>query len=223
MIKAMINKEWYKTRRVFVVSLVIALLFALYAVMRIHRLIALKGMDHLWLIALLKDNSFADIIQLIPMLAGIAIGVSQMAPEMSHKRLKLTLHLPVAQTRTIMLMLAVGLIEMLVIVVVQAAVIGIYDLTVMPSELTCRIMLSAMPWFVAGFASYLLTSAICLEPAWSRRIILALTGTALLLMFFFQPSLEAYNSFMPILIIVTALLVILSLGSVIRFKEGLCN
>lgn len=223
MIKAIINKEWYKTRKVFAISLIISMLAAIYAVLRIQRLIALKGMDHLWMIALLKDNSFADIIRLVPLLAGIAIGVAQMVPEMSQKRLKLTLHLPVDQTRLLMLMLGTGIAEMLVITGVAVAVIGFYDSMVMPARLTVRIMLSVLPWVVAGFASYLLTCAICLEGTWRRRIILALAGAAFLLAMFLEPALEAYNSFLPTLIIVTVLLALLSTGSVIRFKEGLDN
>lgn len=223
MIKAIINKEWYKTRKVFAIFLIISLLAAIYAVLRIQRLIALKGMDHLWMIALLKDNSFADIIRLVPLLAGIAIGVAQMVPEMSQKRLKLTLHLPVDQTRLLMLMLGTGIAEILVITGVAVAVIGFYDSMAMPARLTVRIMLSVLPWVVAGFASYLLTCAICLEGSWRRRIILALAGAAFLLTMFLEPALEAYNSFLPMLIIVTVLLALLSAGSVIRFKEGLDN
>ncbi len=221
MIRSIIYKEWYKTRKTFIVTLVVAILFAVYAVLRIHRLIALKGMEHLWLISLLKDNSFADIIRLIPLLAGIAIGVAQMAPEMSYKRLKLTLHLPVEQTRTIMLMLCVGMAEILVITGVQAAIVGVCDSLVMPAELTARIMLSMLPWFIAGFAAYLFACAVCLEATWRRRVIIALVATAMLLMFFLDPALESYNSFIPVMIIFTALLAILSAGSVIRFKEGL--
>lgn len=223
MIKAIINKEWYKTRKMFAISFIISLLAAIYAVLRIQRLIAMKGMDHLWMIALLKDNSFADIIRLVPLLAGIAIGVAQMVPEMSQKRLKLTLHLPVDQTRLLMLMLGTGIAEILVITGVAVAVIGFYDSMVMPARLTVRIMLSVLPWVVAGFVSYLLTCAICLEGSWRRRIILALAGAAFLLTMFLEPALEAYNSFLPMLIIVTVLLALLSAGSVIRFKEGLDN
>ena len=223
MIKAIINKEWYKTRKMFAISLIISLMAAIYAVLRIQRLIALKGMDHLWMIVLLKDNSFADIIRLVPLLAGIAIGVAQMVPEMSQKRLKLTLHLPVDQTRLLMLMLGTGIIEILLITGVAVAVIGIYDSMVMPARLTVRILLSVLPWVVAGFASYLLTCAICLEGTWRRRIILTLAGAAFLLTMFLEPALEAYNSFLPMLIIITVSLAILSVGSVIRFKEGLDN
>ena len=221
MIKAIINKEWYKTRLAFFVTLAVSLLFSAYAALRINRLIALKGVDHLWLIVLLKDNTFADMIQMLPLLTGLVLGVAQMAPEMSHKRLKLTMHLPVPQTKLLMLMLAVGVAEALVVFAGQAAVIGIYDLTVMPAPMVASIMLTTLPWFVAGLAAYLFACAICLEASWRRRVGLGLLAAAMLAMFYSQPALEAYNSFLPILLIATASLAILSAGSMIRFKEGL--
>lgn len=56
--KALIFKEWIKTRMVFFISLGLAVSIALYAVVMMNRLIELKGIDHLWLIMLLKDNTF---------------------------------------------------------------------------------------------------------------------------------------------------------------------
>ena len=92
--KALLYKEWLKTRRVFWVALAVAMALSIYAVIMINRLVSLKGVEHLWLIMLLKDNTFIDIIKYSPAAVGIAIGLSQMVPEMIGKRLKLTLHLP---------------------------------------------------------------------------------------------------------------------------------
>ena len=84
--KAIIFKEWIKTRMVFFISLVLALATAGYAMLMVNRLIELKGVEHLWLIMLLKDNTFIDIIKYVPVAVGIAVGVAQMAPEMNQKR-----------------------------------------------------------------------------------------------------------------------------------------
>ena len=72
--KALIFKEWVKTRMVFFISLALAICVALYAVLMMKRLIELKGVDHLWLILLLKDNTFIDIIKYIPLVVGVALG-----------------------------------------------------------------------------------------------------------------------------------------------------
>lgn len=218
--KAIIFKEWIKTRMVFAISLVLAVSVALYAVLMMNRLIELKGAEHLWLIMLLKDNTFVDIIKYVPLVIGLAVGVAQMAPEMSQKRLKLTLHLPYPQGRLIALMLLSGLCELFVIYFLQAAIIATYDFGILPVELVERVMLTMLPWYFAGFTAYLFVTAICLEGTWRRRIVLSLLAIAVLMMYFLQTALEAYNGMMFIIIIATLLLTVLSFGSIIRFKEG---
>lgn len=218
--KAIIFKEWIKTRMVFAISLVLAVSVALYAVLMMNRLIELKGAEHLWLIMLLKDNTFVDIIKYVPLVIGLAVGVAQMAPEMSQKRLKLTLHLPYPQGRLIALMLLSGLCELFVIYFLQAAIIATYDFSILPVELVERVMLTTLPWYFAGFTAYLFVTAICLEGTWRRRIVLSLLAIAVLMMYFLQTAFEAYNGMMFIIIIATLLLTVLSFGSIIRFKEG---
>lgn len=218
--KALLFKEWLKTRRVFAVSLILAVAMASYTVLMMNRLIELKGVEHLWLIMLLRDNSFVDIIKYIPIIIGIAIGVSQMAPEIMQKRLKLTLHLPYPQDRLISLMLMTGIIELLVIFIIQIGIIAVYDSAILPRELVCRVILTTLPWYFAGFTAYLFTTSICLEGTWKRRVILGLLCVATLMIYYLQPALEAYNGMIIIMIIFFFLLSILSFGSVIRFKEG---
>lgn len=218
--KALIFKEWVKTRKVFFICLAFAVCVTLYAVLMMKRLIELKGVEHLWLIMLLKDNTFIDIIKYVPMVVGLAVGVAQMAPEMAQKRLKLTLHLPYPQMKLVGLMLLTGLMELLVIYLVQGVIIAVFDSTVIPSELVSRIMLTTLPWFFAGFTAYLFVTAICLEGTWRRRVIMALLGIAVLMVYFLQPVPEAYNGMLFLLIVVTLLLSLLSFGSIVRFKEG---
>lgn len=74
--KALILKEWIKTRMVFLVALLLAVAIAGYSILMMNRLIELKGVYHLWLIMLLKDNTFIDIIKYVPLVIGIALGLS---------------------------------------------------------------------------------------------------------------------------------------------------
>ena len=120
MTKAIFLKEWLKTRRVFWVSLLVAVLFAVYAIMCIRRVSTSHGVEHVWLIMLMKDQTFIDAIKYVPALIGIALGVAQMAPEMQQKRLKLTLHLPYPQNRLIATMIGTGLGQLTLLVAAQA-------------------------------------------------------------------------------------------------------
>lgn len=218
--KALIYKEWLKTRRVFWIALLFAVALAAYALLMMNRLIELKGVDHLWLIMLLKDNTFIDIIKYSPAVIGIALGAAQMVPEMTQKRLKLTLHLPYPQRKLVGLMLLSGLVELIVIYIIQLAILVIYDFTILPHELVWRVALTALPWYFAGFTAYLFVTAISLEGTWRMRVVLALLAVASLMIFFLQPAPEAYNGMAAIIVIFIVLLTLLSFGSVIRFKEG---
>lgn len=220
MVKALFFKEWIKTRGVFFISLVVLAAVSAYAVLMMSRLIQLKGVDHLWLIMILRDNSFVDPLKYLPAIAGIALAAAQMAPEMSQKRLKLTLHLPYPQNTLVAIMLAMGLIELFVIYALQFAIIGIYDSTILPSELVGRVLLTMVPWSLAGFTAYLFTCSVCLEGTWKRRVILSLLGLAVMFIYYLQPALEAYNGMLLLIIIFICVSTILSFGSIIRFKEG---
>ena len=218
--KAIIFKEWLKTRKVFWVALAVAVLFALYAVMSMNRVATLKGVDHIWLIMLMKDNTFVSILQYLPLAIGLALGAAQFVPEMLQKRLKLTLHLPVPMTRLLIAMIAVGLAELLIIFALQLLIVVIYDSTFLVPELVGRVTLTTIPWYLAGFIGYLFTASVCLEGTWRQRLIVGLLGIGSVMVCFLHDAPEAYNGMLWILILFVILSTLLSFRSVYRFKEG---
>lgn len=218
--KAIVYKEWIKTRRVFFIMLLLSVAMAGYAILAMNRIATLKGVDHLWIVMLAKDNMFIDIIKYVPLVVGIAVAVAQMAPEMSHKRLKLTLHLAYPQMKLIGLMLATGLVEVLIIFAVQLLMLVVYDSTILVPELVGRMALTSLPWYFAGFTAYLFVASVCLEGTWYMRVILSLLAIAVFMMYFLQDSPEAYNGMILVMIVFVGILTLFSFGSVIRFKEG---
>ncbi|MBD5194060.1 MAG: hypothetical protein HDS91_06020 [Bacteroidales bacterium] len=221
MYSSIIFKEWLKTRRIFFTALVVALLVAVYVILTTNSFIKEHGVVSLWLSMLQKDVSFVEAVTYIPLAIGIALGVAQMVPEVTQKRLKLTLHLPIPQSRLIALMLAAGLLELFVIYVLQMGVILAYDATIFHSQMVGRVFLTMLPWYLAGFVGYLFVTSVCLEGTWYMRILLSLVGVAVLLVMFLQPSAMAcYNYMLPTVIIFIAIITIFSFGSIARFKEG---
>ena len=218
--KAILSKEWLKTRLAALVAFLLCESMAVYAVLRINRLVALKGADHLWMIMLLKDNTFIDSICYTPVVAALIVGIAQMAPEMTQKRLKLTLHLPYPQMRMIGLMLAVGVGELLAIYALQCVTIGVFYSTLIPASLVSRVVMTSLPWYMAGFMAYVFAAAVCLEGTWPRRAVLALLGLCAVMICYLQPAPEAYNSMIWMMRLFSFLLGLLPLGSVLRFKEG---
>lgn len=221
MYSSIIFKEWLKTRRVFFIALAVALLVAVYVILRTNSMINEHGIVSLWLSMLLKDVSYVDTLTYIPLAVGLALGIAQMVPEVAQKRLKLTLHLPFPQLRLVAMMLATGLLELLVIYLLQAGVILIYDATIFHSELVGRVFLTMLPWYLAGFVGYLFVTSVCLEGTWYMRILLGLVGVAVLLVMFLQPAtMAAYNYMIVTIVVFIALITIFSFGSIARFKEG---
>lgn len=223
MTKAIFFKELIKTRRVFWISLLVAIIFAIYAIMCIRRVGTSHGVEHIWLIMLMKDQTFIDAIKFLPPVIGLALGVAQMSPETQQKRLKLTLHLPYPQNKLIFTMICAGMVQCLLIFIIQALIIGIYYYGVVAPEMTTHVMLTTLPWYLAGLTAYLFTAAVCLEGTWRRRIILSLIALGVVSVYYMQSVPQAYNGIIFGAIIFTLLLILLSLYSVNRFKEGLID
>lgn len=220
MTKAIFYKEWIKTRWYFLLLLAVSLCVTAYELLRIQRIVTFNGAGHLWTLLLTRDNVFIERLTYLPLLCGIALAVAQYVPEMIHKRLKLTLHLPYPQYRMILYMLSAGIAELMVVFLLQNLAVYLYLQVILPGELISRILLTALPWFVCGFNAYLFVAAVCTEPSWRMRIIdlLVLAGTTRL--YFMKDVPESYNSFLFWLVIAVLPVAIIVLRSVIRFKEG---
>lgn len=162
--KAIFYKEWIKTRRYFPIALTVSVIFIIYALLGVQRVINFRGVAHLWEILLSRDVVFIETLTYIPLLAGLLLAIVQFVPEMQQKRLKLTLHLPYPQNRMLMLMLIAGLSELIVIYLIDYLILYVYLQNILAPELTDRILLTSLPWYIGGITAYSLTSWICLEP-----------------------------------------------------------
>lgn len=223
MTKAIIFKEWLKTRRTFLIELLVAMLMAAYAIMCIRRVATSHGVEHVWLIMLMKDQTFIDSLKYLPPVLGLVLALTQMVPETRLKRLKLTLHLPVSNRRVIATMLGVGVAELLTIFILQLGVVAGYYATVITPEMTLHVVLTTLPWYIAGVIAYMFGCAACLEGRWRRRVVIGLLGLASVSVFYLQNMPQAYNGMIIGAVVFCCLLVWLSFLSVIRFKEGLID
>lgn len=218
--KALCYKEWIKTRYYYFLAILVSWGMTGYCILKINRAITMKGAPHLWEVMLGKDVVFIDLLTYLPLLIGIFLAWVQFVPEMQQNRLKLTLHLPVSQYKTISIMLSFGIILLLIGFASDFLLLWLYLQKFFATELTSRILLTAIPWFTAGITGYLLTAWICLEPTWKRRILNILISAAILRIFFLPSVPESYNCFLPILILFTILTLFFSLLSVSRFRAG---
>lgn len=213
-------KEWIKTRYYYIAAFVVMLAFCIYCILNIGRVIELKGAAHIWEVMLQRDAIFIQQLRFIPLIVGILAGIFQFIPEVSQKRIKLTMHLPCRYIQSIGSMLLFGFSGLLLIYGSNFLVLGISLSNHFAAEMVSRILLTALPWYVAGILGYLLTVWISVEPTWKRRIVNILIAAALLRLFFISEVPEAYNRFLPILITYTLFAATLPFYSVARFKTG---
>lgn len=220
MTKALIYKEWIKMRYFYPLCAVALLGFTAYALLRIERVITFRGVSHVWEMLLQKETVFIEILQYLPLLSGVALALVQFVPEMARKRLKLTLHLPYPQQRTILLMAGLGLGALVALFAVQAVVLGAYLHTLLAPELVARILLTTLPWYLAGPVFYLLTAWVCLEPTWRRRVANVLIAAGVCRIFFLSEVPQAYDGMLPWLVGFLLCALFFPLVSVYRFRQG---
>lgn len=220
MIKAIFYKEWIKMRWFCLVAALFLAGFTAYALLRVQRVITFKGAAHIWEVMLEKEVVFIDILQYLPVLLGVLLALVQFIPEMTHKRLKLTLHLPFPQRKMILLMMGVGLAALAVLSAVQAFVLWCYFRTLLAPELVSRILLTSLPWYLAGLALYPLAAWVCLEPTWRRRVADILVAVGVCRLFFLSETPQAYDGMLPWLLALLLCVLFFPLLSVYRFKQG---
>ena len=195
MIKAIFYKEWIKMRCFYPLSALFLFGATAYALLRVQRVITFKGAAHVWEVMLEKEVVFIDILQYLPALLGVLLAVVQFVPEMAQKRLKLTLHLPFPQWKMILLMSGIGLGALALLFIVQTAVLWGYFHALLAPELVARILLTALPWYLA------IAVGVC-------RI------------FFLSDTPQAYDGMLSWLALLLVCSLFFPLLSVYRFKQG---
>ena len=220
MIKAIFYKEWLKVRWFYFVANVALLSFTIYSILKISRVIKIKGVEHLWEVMLYRDAIFIDMLKYVPLIIGILLAVVQFIPEMNKKCLKLTLHLTCSNMKMVMTMVLSGFVILVASFSVSLITLKIFLSNHFAGELQSQVIMTSLPWYIAGILSYFLVSWVCLEPTWKRRVVNLIISAIVLKIFFFSSKPQAYNDFLPWLMIYSISALTLSWLSVIRFKAG---
>lgn len=220
MIKAIFYKEWLKTRWYYILANILTLSFTIYSIVKINRVIRVKGAQHVWEVMLQRDAIFVDLLQYIPLLIGILMAVVQFVPEMNNKSLKLTLHLPNSALGMVAVMLASGVAMLLLCFGINMGILSFALQSSFATELQANILMTALVWYIAGITAYILIAWVCLEPTWKMRVLNLIITAFTLKIFFMSPTPQAYNGFIVWLILYTIAILSLPWLSVSRFKVG---
>ena len=220
MYQSLFYKEWIKTRKIIGLLVVIFIGLISYIFIEILQQLRTSGAVNFVESVVQKDILLLPLIKYLPVLSGILLAISQYTPEMQNKRLKLTLHLPMSESSIVSAMVGYGFIVMLSLLAVSFAILLIGLGILFPAEIVCANFLSALPWFLAGFAGYLLATWVCLEPVWKYRVFNSIPGIAILSFFFISTKSGGIVTFLPELVTVIVASLLFGYYSVARFKEG---
>lgn len=138
-------KEWMKTRRLIgVMSLLMAAAVG-YTYIDLTHAIRLNEAVNVWYGCLFQGTSVAPWMMYLLPLAGIALGVVQYVPEMTQKRLKLTLHLPAGETQIMASMLWYGFSVILLLCLLLLLLLAAVTRLFLPSEVVGMMLQQLLP------------------------------------------------------------------------------
>jgi len=213
-------KEWIKTRKILLLSLIIFAALIIYTFIDVEQMFRVGGATQVWTDTILKDINVLERMQWLPLILSVLFGLSQFVPEMTNKRLKLTLHLPMPESKTTFAMLAYGVLSLLSLFVIVYAAIIIGMSFYYPSEMIQNMFNSSLPWFMAGLTGYLFVAWICIEPVWRQRVFNSLIAVYALTFFMITAKSGAFSPFIPYLVVTTFVVFFFSFYSMSRFKDG---
>lgn len=221
MFKSMIYKEWLKTWAAIACLVLMLIGFTAYDFLALAKNASLQGYGFLWSYAVGKYSILVDNLIYLPVICGLALAAAQFIPETYRKCLKLTLHLPMPQLRTVSIMQGYGLVVLLVFFTIQAASLGIFLGHYLVADIVWRILFSLLTWYCAGLCAYIWAGAIILEPAWRMRIFETVLMLALLSTFYLSSQMMGYSrGILPLATATTLAAFPLIHYSVRRFKDG---
>lgn len=219
MYRSLFFKEWIKTHRLIWLLTIVFAGVTGYIFLNISKLIQ-AGVIPLWGAIIENDLTLVSLIKFFPGAAGLLFAIVQFAPEMQSKRLKLTLHLPLNESKNLCAMLGYGVVILSLLFIITSLVLLGGISASFSSEIVMANFLKMLPWFLGGYATYLLGAWISFEPVWMQRVLNAMPAVALVSLFYMDASSGAYVPFLPFLIVIVVVAFTFSFVSVTRFKNG---
>jgi hypothetical protein len=224
MIKSLIYKEWLKVRAGYAALFLINLLVIVSISIAIGNKFKFFDAASIYSKAICyQDLFFIDLIY-IPLITGLILGIIQYFPEINENKLKLSLHLPMDKNKTLLTMQFYGVLLLLIVFLFDAIAVSIIAGIYFPVEIINSFLIVSLPWFLSGFAVYILISIIFIEPLWSRRILLLIVTAGFISNYFngvvFVNAIELFSNSYFYFILLTFIISPLILLSGSNYKRG---
>lgn len=163
-IKHLLYKEWLKTRWFAAVSLLLGIILSTYAC--IDALSSFHSLGGAFFYSTLLSGNISLMGQLkyLPLGVALLIGLSQFMPEITNKRIRLTLHLPIGGTAAVYTMILYGVVLFCCALLPAVLITTITMAVCFPAEITIPVWQTLFPWLLGGMTSYFFVAMIAFEP-----------------------------------------------------------
>lgn len=224
MLKAIFYKEWIKSRNMLFLLLSIAALLVVYTIINSAHMFRSQDAISLWLAVVEKGMPIVS--QIVPwflIAVGLIISVVQYSSEMVNKRFKLTLHLPLSESKILGSLLLFGISTVLAIQLFTTISLVVVLSFYYPTEFIYATLMQFLPYALAGLAGYLFVAWVVLEPVLKRRLINLTYALIALLTYIIGGEGDHYIYALPYLATIIGVALVCSLFSAVRFKDGAQN
>lgn len=210
-----------KAKRCIAMVLFVSVLISVYSYINLRYEIRINEAVNIWYAVIFQGKSLTPLMMYVLPLSAIMVSIVQFTPEMTDKRLKLTLHLPAKEINIMISMLLYGYATLLILYTTTFFLIFFLMLSLFSLDIVIGSMAQISVWMTAGFISYGLTSWIVLEPKWKYRIFNICIAIAMISVLYINTLPFGYSDFKSGLMTTIVVSFFFPVYSCIRFKEGI--
>ena len=205
MIKSVFLKEWLKVRWIWLLALAINLCALGYLLLTIRHQFQVEHSEMIWYWAFELRRLLFVPFKYVPLLTGAMIAVAQFLPEMISNRFRLSLHLPIRADLLVWSWVGFGALMGGIIMLIDA--VGLYFIIAgwFPEEAAVSAVMTAAPWFLAGWVAYFGVTLIMMEPHAPQRLFYMILSLTFLGLLYQEKGYQEYDKALPLLIAMAAL------------------
>ncbi len=213
-------KEWIKTRWYMLIALAVSLGMVIYIFFSIKHELNVWGATQYFANIILEKGVVVGKFKFIPVITALLIGLPQFVPEVTEKRIKLSLHLPMNNTAVIYSMVLYGFAAVAAILTVATLLLTLLMSICFPAEIIIPELQTIVPWILGGISCYFFIAMIAMEPLWRFRFVYMIFAFFVLRLFFLSYGLGNAVTAYPVLIAVTLIASSSILFTSHRFNKG---
>lgn len=213
-------KEWIKTRWYMAIAAAIAIGIVLYIFISVRRELDIWGPAQYFANIILEKSVVIGKFKFVPIIIALLIGLPQFIPEVTDKRIKLSLHLPMSDTVIIYSMALYGFVAFTTIMGISTLLLTILLAFCFPVEIIIPELLTAVPWILGGITCYFFIAMTAMEPLWRYRFVYVVFAYFVLRLFFLPYGLGNAVTAFPLLAAVTLISSLSIIYTSQRFNKG---